>query len=124
MSNTNKDKQKDKQPTLRPKLGGNTNPKKPFNPYWVYAIVLAILMGMWIFGQDTTVKEIKWSEFQQYVRDNRVKSVVVYNNKETAEAIVREESISHIFGEDANKVGRTPVILVKGSSPDAISEFI
>ena len=124
MSNTNKDKQKDKQPTLRPKLGGNTNPKKPFNPYWVYAIVLAILMGMWIFGQDTTVKEIKWSEFQQYVRDNRIKSVVVYNNKETAEAIVREESVSHIFGDDATRVGRTPAILVKGSSPDAISEFI
>ncbi len=125
MSNTNKDnKQQDKQPTLRPKLGGNTNPKKPFNPYWVYAIVLAILMGMWFFGQDTTVKEIKWSEFQEYVRDNRISSVVVYNNKETAEAIVREESIPQIFGDDANRVGRTPVIRVKGSSPDAISEFI
>ena len=125
MSNTNKDnKQQDKQPTLRPKLGGSTKPKKPFNPYWVYAIVLAILMGMWFFGQDTTVKEIKWSEFQEYVRDNRISSVVVYNNKETAEAIVREESIPQIFGDDANRVGRTPVIRVKGSSPDAISEFI
>lgn len=124
MSNTNKNKEQDKQPTLRPKLGGNTNPKKPFNPYWVYAIVLAILMGMWFFGQDTTVKEVKWSEFQEFVRDNRVRSVVVYNNKETAEAIVREESIPYIFGDDASRVGRTPVIRVKGSSPDAISEFI
>ena len=62
MSNTNQDKQK-KQPTMRPKLGGS-NPKRPFNPYWVYAIVLAILMGMWFFGQDNTVKEITWSEFQ------------------------------------------------------------
>lgn len=109
---------------MRPKLGGTPNPKKPFNPYWVYAIVLAILMGMWFFGQDTTVKEVKWSEFQEYVRDNRIRSVVVYNNKETAEAVVREESIPYIFGEDANRVGRTPVIRVKGSSPDAISEFI
>ncbi len=124
MSNTNKSKQQDKQPTLRPKLGGTPNPKKPFNPYWVYAIVLAILMGMWFFGQDTTVKEVKWSEFQEYVRDNRIRSVVVYNNKETAEAIVREESIPYIFGDDANRVGRTPVIRVKGSSPDAISGFI
>jgi len=124
MSNTNKSKKQDKQPTLRPKLGGTPNPKKPFNPYWVYAIVLAILMGMWFFGQDTTVKEVKWSEFQEYVRDNRIRSVVVYNNKETAEAIVREESIPYIFGDDATRVGRTPVIRVKGSSPDAISEFI
>jgi len=121
MNNTNS--KKDKQPTLRPKLSGS-NPKRPFNPYWIYAVALAILMGMWIFGQDTTVKEVQWSDFQQYVRDNRVKSIVVYSNKGTAEAIVREESVSHIFGEDASKVGKMPVILVEGASAEAISEFI
>nr|WP_232001547.1 ATP-dependent zinc metalloprotease FtsH [Proteiniphilum saccharofermentans] len=81
-------------------------------------------MGMWFFGQDTTVKEVKWSEFQEYVRDNRVKSVVVYSNKETAEAIVREESVNYVFGDDAGKSMRTPLILIKIPSTDAISEFI
>jgi len=123
MNNTNKDNKQDKQPTLRPKMSGN-NPKRPFNPYWIYAVALAILMGMWVFGQDSTVKEVKWSDFQQYVRENRVQSIVVYSNKGTAEAVVREESVSHIFGDDANKVGRMPVILVKGASAEAISEFI
>ena len=123
MNKTNKDNKQDKQPTLRPKMGGN-NPKRPFNPYWIYAIVLAMLMGMWFFGQDAGVKEVKWSEFQQYVRDNRVKSVVVYSNKETAEAIVREESVPYVFGEDANKVTKLPLIVVKVPSTDAISEFI
>lgn len=104
MSNNNKDNQKNKQSTLRPKLGGS-NPKRPFNPYWIYAIVLAILMGMWFFGQDNTVKEITWSEFQEYVKENRIKSVVIYNNKEAAEAIVRDESVEHIFG-DAVRTGR------------------
>ena len=123
MSNINKDNQKGKQPTMRPKLGGNTNPKHPFNPYWVYAIVLAILMGMWFFGQDNTVKEITWSQFQEYVRDNRVKSIVIYTNKVSAEAIIREESVDHVFG-NTLRAGKTPVILVKGPSPDAISEYI
>lgn len=123
MSSTNKNNQKGKQPTMRPKLGGNTNPKRPFNPYWVYAIVLAILMGMWFFGQDNTVKEVTWSQFQEYVKDNRVKSIVIYNNKETAEAIIRDESVDHVFGSTL-RAGRTPVILVKGPSPDAISEYI
>ncbi|NLY25275.1 MAG: ATP-dependent zinc metalloprotease FtsH [Bacteroidales bacterium] len=121
MNNSNN--KKDKQPTLRPKLSGS-NPKRPFNPYWIYAVALAILMGMWFFGQDTTVKEVQWSDFQQYVRDNRVKSIVVYSNKGTAEAVVREESVSHIFGEDAAKVGKMPVITVEGASAEAISEFI
>ncbi|MBF6628605.1 MAG: ATP-dependent zinc metalloprotease FtsH [Proteiniphilum sp.] len=119
-NSTNKN---DKQPTLRPKMSGG-NPKKPFNPYWIYAVALAILMGMWFFGQDTTVKEIQWSDFQQYVRDNRVKSIVVYSNKGTAEAVVREESVGYIFGEDAAKVGKMPVITVEGASAEAISEFI
>ncbi len=124
MNRTNKENKQDKQPTLRPKLGGSNNSKKPFNPYWIYGIVLAMIMGMWIFGQDTSVKEVKWSDFQEYVRDNRVKSVVVYSNKETAEALVREESISHVFGDDAGKAVRTPLILIKVPSTDAISEFI
>lgn len=121
MSNSNN--KNDKQPTLRPKMGG-TNPKSPINPYWIYAIALAILMGMWFFGQDTSVKEVTWSDFQQYVRDNRVKSIVVFSNKGTAEAMVREESVNHIFGDEAAKAGRTPVIQVEGASADAISEFI
>jgi len=124
MNSTNKDKKQDKQPTLRPKMGGSSNPKQPFNPYWIYAVALAILMGMWFFGQDSTIKEVQWSDFQQYVRDNRVKSIVVYSNKGTAEAIVREESVSHIFGEDAARVGKMPVIQVEGASAEAISEFI
>lgn len=123
MNNSNKDNKQDKQPTLRPKMSGNT-PKRPFNPYWIYAVALAILMGMWFFGQDSTVKEVQWSDFQQYVRDNRVESIVVYSNKGTAEAVVREESVGHIFGEEANKVSRMPVIQVEGASAEAISEFI
>ncbi|MEA5128685.1 MAG: ATP-dependent zinc metalloprotease FtsH [Proteiniphilum sp.] len=124
MNNTNKENKQDKQPTLRPKIGGNNNPKRPFNPYWIYAVVLALLMGMWFFGQDTTVKEVKWSEFQEYVRDNRIKSIVVYSNKETAEALVREESVNYVFGDDAGKVARSPLILIKIPSTDAITSFI
>lgn len=123
MNDTNQNDKQDKQPTLRPKMSGG-NPKRPFNPYWIYAVALAILMGMWFFGQNTAVKEVSWSDFQQYVRENRVQSIVVYSNKGTAEAVVREESVSHIFGEDAKKVGRTPVIMVEGASAEAIAEFI
>ena len=123
MNNTNKDNKQDKQPTLRPKIGG-TNPKRPFNPYLIYAVALAVWMGMWFFGQDSTVKEVKWSDFQQYMLENRVQSVVIYSNKGTADAVVREESVPYIFGDDAGRVGRMPVIQVEGASADAISEFI
>jgi len=122
-NSNNSNKKNAKQPTLRPNMGG-TNPKNPINPYWIYAIALAILMGMWFFGQDSSVKEVTWSQFQEYVRDNRVKSIVIYSNKGTADAMVREESVPYIFGEDAARAGRTPVIQVEGASADAIAEFI
>jgi cell division protease FtsH len=67
---------------------------------------------------------VTWSQFQEYVRDNRVKSIVIYSNKGTADAMVREESVPYIFGEDAARAGRTPVIQVEGASADAIAEFI
>lgn len=80
-------------------------------------------MGMWFFGQDNTVKEVTWSQFQEYVKDNRVKSIVVYTNKVSAEAVIRDESVDHVF-DSTLRAGRTPVILVKGPSPEAISEYI
>ncbi|MDR0422665.1 MAG: ATP-dependent zinc metalloprotease FtsH [Proteiniphilum sp.] len=124
MSDTNKENKQDKQPALRPKTGGNSNPKRPFNPYWIYAIVLALLTGVWVFGQNASVKEVKWSEFQQYVKDNRVKSVVIYTKKEIAEAVVREESVSHVFGDSAEKAGKTPLIRINVPSADAVSDFM
>jgi cell division protease FtsH len=121
MNTTNKENKQDNQPVLRPKPGGNNSPKRSFNPSWIYAGVLALLMGALLFGKDASVKEVKWSDFQQYVRDNRVKSVVIYSSKETAEAVVRDESLHHVFGD---KAGKTPLIKINVPSPDAVSEFI
>lgn len=108
---------------MRPHLGGNT-PKQPFNPYWIYGIILLALGAIWIFGQNNVVKEVKWSEFQQYVNENRIKSVTVYNKKGMAEAIVREESVSDIFNNDAGKIINNPTILVQVSSTDGVADFI
>lgn len=125
MNSRNKTDQNKREPLLRPKPGGGKKPKQTFNPYWVYIIILAILMGVWIFGQDGgREKKVTWSEFQEYVEDNRIKSVVIYNKKETAEAVVREESIDYIFKDGGGRAGRTAVIVVQGSSSDAIYQFI
>lgn len=126
MNNSNKNKKQDKQPTMRPHLGGKSNkPKQPFNPYWIYGVILLALGAMWIFGQDNYGgKEVKWSEFQQYINDNRIESVVVYSNKEAAEAVVRAESVPHVFGENASRVGNKPYVSVKIPSTESASEYI
>lgn len=117
------DKRKEKQPTNTPGLG-NKKPKMPFNPYWIYSIILMGLLGMWFFGGNMTKKEVIWSDFQRYVNEDRVEEIVVYSNKQSAEATVRKNSIDYIFKEDAQKVSNNPVISVQIPSNDQMSEFL
>ncbi|MDR1742518.1 MAG: ATP-dependent zinc metalloprotease FtsH [Dysgonamonadaceae bacterium] len=108
---------------MPPNLGGKS-PKQPFNPYWIYGLIFLVLIGMLFMGHDTTVKQVEWSDFQTYVRENRVSDIVVFNKKATAEAHVREESVSHIFKDRAEQAGKSPTILVNIPSVDAVSTFI
>ena len=117
----------DKNNINRKKFGpnlGNKKPKSPFNPYWIYSIIILGLLGMFFFGGNVSVKEVTWSEFQQYVNDDRIEKVVVYSKKETAEAKVREGSVRHIFKENADKVKSNPTVVVTIPSPDMAAEFL
>ena len=106
-----------------PKLGGNKS-KPPFNPYWIYSIIIIGLLGMFFFGGNVSVKEVTWSQFQEYVNEDRVKKVVVYSRKDNAEAVVREGSVRHIFKENADKVKANPSIIVTIPSADKAAEFL
>ena len=103
---------------------GNKKPKSPFNPYWIYTIIILGLLGMFFFGGNVSEKEVTWSQFQEYVNDDRVEKIVVYSKKESAKALVREGSVKHIFKDDADKVKANPTIVVTIPSADKVSEFI
>ena len=119
-NNTN---QSNKQPSPKPKGGGNS-PKQPFNPYWIYTIIFLALMGLYFFGGDTTKKEISWSDFQRYVNEDRIENVVVFTNKETAEAKVRPESVGVIFGNQTPNANKNPIITVHIPSTEVAAEFL
>ena len=106
-----------------PKLQNNKQ-KPPFNPYWIYTIIILGLLGMFFFGGNVSVKEVTWSEFQKYVNEDRVEKVVVYSKKENAKALVREGSVRHIFKDDADKVKANPSIVVTIPSADKAAEFL
>ncbi|MDD2475911.1 MAG: ATP-dependent metallopeptidase FtsH/Yme1/Tma family protein, partial [Dysgonamonadaceae bacterium] len=103
---------------------GDKKPKTPFNPYWIYSIIIIGLLGMFFFGGDVSTKEVSWSEFQEYVNEDRIEEVVIYSKKDIAEALVRESSVRHIFEDNADKVKSNPKIVVKISSADYVAEFL
>lgn len=116
MDNYNKGDKKSKIPTVK-------GPKMPFNLYWVYLIVFAAIIGMYFFSNNSMAKEVSWSDFQGYVRDNSVSKIIVDSKANTLRAFVRADSVKHVFKEDAERAGKTPVINVKIPSSDRFSDF-
>jgi len=118
-----KNKNSNRQSPLNPNKD-NKPPKSSFNAYWIYTIIFIALLALYFFGGNSSVKEVSWSDFQKYISEDRVESIVIYSNKEIAEAKVRRESVDYIFGENANAAGKNPVITVRIPSAEGASEFI
>lgn len=67
-------------------------PKINFNFYWVYVVIALAFIGMTIFSNSSTVKEISPSEFRAMLTDGDVERVTVVN-KETAEVFIKDDSL-------------------------------
>ncbi len=63
----------------------NTNNKPKLNPYWIYGIIIAAILGIQLFGGSTFGSqggaEINPSEFFSYLEDGEVEKVVIVNER-------------------------------------------
>lgn len=106
------------------KPSGSKMPKMPFNVYWIYMLALFIILGLWVFVGEPNVKEVSWSDFQKYTKENYVSKIVVYNKKNTLEANIRPDSAKHIFKDkQLEQAGKNPSIIVRIPSADRFSDF-
>ena len=110
MENKNKDKNKDPFNNSGKKPDG----KKPFNFYWIYAIVGVVLISLNLFNFSGTESEIDPSTFEQYVRAGDVSKVVIINDKK-GEVYLKPEALEK---EEHQKGTKTPLIKgAQGSGP-------
>ena len=66
------------------KEGDNNNNKLKFSPYWVYAIIITILLGMSMFGGDSSwqsISKTNISDFERYLNEGDIEQVIVVNQK-------------------------------------------
>ena len=119
MDNYNKGDNKPK-----PNKGQPKGPKMPFNLYWLYMIAIAAIIGMYFFTGNSMQKDVAWSDFQSYVKNDYVSKIVVNTKSNTAEAYVRADSAKHIFKEGTERLGDNPVITVSIPSAEKFSDFI
>ncbi|GHV16609.1 ATP-dependent zinc metalloprotease FtsH [Bacteroidia bacterium] len=107
----------------KPKGPGTNRPKMPFNLYWIYLIVFGAIIGMYFFSDNSVTKEVPWSDFQGYVRDNSISKIVVDNKNNTLKAYVRPDSIKNVYKNEAERAGSNPSIIVRIPSADKFSDF-
>ena len=102
------------------------NNKKPkmirFNLYWMYSLIAFVLIGLYYMNGDSNSKEVTWSEFEEVARDNGIKQIVVYTNKDYLEAYIKDSTAQKVFKTTADKIGKNPKIFTNIPSADAFDK--
>ncbi len=68
------------------KGGEKPKGKFKFSIFWMYAMILFVLGGIYMFSGNTLdTKDVSWSEFESYVESKGVEKITVSGNKVVAE---------------------------------------
>ncbi len=98
-----------------------------FNIFWIYLIIIALMLGPYLFGDRESTKKLSYyTELQQLIEDGHIESVEISLNKHTAEAKVREDtaSMKSVFGDNYENYEKNRKVSVKIPSTDRFDEFI
>ena len=92
--------------------------------YWVYLLIAGALIYLYYTHDDSTSKEIGWSEFSDIaINDSKdIKSIKVYRNSGTLEAVITDSLAAKVLEKDINKVGENPKLIVNIPSADQFEE--
>ncbi|MCD8177829.1 MAG: ATP-dependent zinc metalloprotease FtsH [Tannerellaceae bacterium] len=92
-----------------------------FSIYWVYGLIIAMLVGLYMSGGSSITKKLGWTEFQQLMTENVFDEMVVY--KTSLKATVKKDQLSKVFTGDVSKLGDSPQVTVQIPSVDKFYEF-
>lgn len=76
-----------------------------FSMYWMYAIILLFLAGIFYLDDNTIAKDVTYTYFEGRVAKGGVEKIIVYTNKNIAEAVLSDSVASREFPETQYKPG-------------------
>ncbi len=85
----------------------------------MYAIILLVLGGLYYLDQNSITKEVTYSEFEKYVTEGGVEKIVVYTNKNEAEAFITDSLAAKIFTPSQYTQGEHHDVKITTSIPSA-----
>ena len=86
----------------------NNNRKGGFklNLYWMYAIIIGALLATFFFTENSVVKPMSMTEFEKTVKSGGVTKIIVYTNKNEAEAVLNDSLAHVVFNNQVNELQR------------------
>ncbi len=90
----------------------------------MYAIVLAFLVGILYLDDNSATKDVSYSQFEKYVTGGGVSKIVVFTNKNVAEAYLSDSLAQKVFNSGQLKAGTVAKIKTEISSADKIQDKI
>ena len=107
--------------------GGSNNSrgKKPkFSILWMYAIIMAVILGIYWSNDVNTSRDVSWTQFKQYVSQGAVDSIVVYSNKQEANAFVNDSLANVLFKGSKTSAHSKPFITTQIPSSEKFEENV
>ena len=99
----------------------NQNKKPKISPYWIYGVIIAVFLGLQLFGSSAfqSSKKIKTSDFITYLKQGDVKEVTIISNTKTARIYLTEEALKKNIHKGTTSKG----FLASGDVPNYTVKF-
>lgn len=112
-----------------PNSNNSNNKKGPirFSMYWMYALVLVFIAGVYFMYDKSITKDVSYSDFEKYVeKDHGITKIIVYSDKKEAEGFLTDSLASALFHQTQFKPGSgaVPKVITDIPSADKISSKI
>lgn len=116
-------------PPLNNGSNGSNNKKNPFrfSLWWMYAIVLLFLCGVFYFDNNSVTKKVNYSTFEKYVeQDHGISKIVIYSDKKVVEGFLTDSLAQALFSGSNYASGQGIEAKVEANIPsaDKLSEKI
>lgn len=95
-----------------------------FNIFWLYAIIFAVLVGLYMVNNDSYTKQVSWTEFERYVTEGGVSDIIVISNKGVAEGVLTDSVAQKIFPDYQKSTSSQARIVAEAASADKIQDKI
>lgn len=95
----------------------NQNRRPLFNMYWMYALIIMCLLGLYYFQDNSQIKTVNWTEFEDAAVDGQFDKITVLSENGVAEGHLNDRGLKeqHI----PTKYSSSSDILLKATIPSA-----